>query len=246
MSDVTVSPQVQSVTVSPVTQAITVTVPYSNTATVATLNDLSDVTVTSVGTGYILRATGSEWYSVLGSTYFSQVGHLHSQSDVTGLVAFVSGTNTTLTDLQDQISQNSLDISTLQSTYPAHTSASSVRTSTTTLSTSAWTSLGSFSLTAGTWMVMSTVTVQHSTSTASTAIRINSSSTTYGSTEGRTSASSANLSLSCNALITLTGTTTIEHSAICSATTTTVQFQTSLPSGTVVGGATQVIAVRIA
>lgn len=242
MSDVTVTPQVQSITVSPVTQAVTVTVPYTAIA----LADLSDVTVSSVGTGYILRATGSEWYSVLGTTFFSAVGHQHAQSDVTGLVAFVSSTNTTLSDLQDQISQNSLDISTLQSAYPAITNASSVRTNAQGLSTSAWTGLGSMTLAAGTWLVMSTVTVQHGTGTEKVAIRINSSSTTYASTEGRTPAANVNLSLSCNAIVTLASSTVIEHSAICGNTTTTVQYQTSLPSGTVVGGATQVIAIRIA
>jgi hypothetical protein len=296
MSDLTVSVTNQTVTVSPSTQALTVTVPYSNTATVSSLDDLSDVALVGAANGYILRYNGTAWSGVPGSTYFAAASHTHPQSDVTGLVAFVSNTNTTLTDQADQIAQNGFDISNLQafdatlgnaatlnfnvagdatatqavrgndtrltnartptahvhsysditSGYPALTSSSSQRASTITLSTSAWTSLGSVSLAAGTWLVQSTVTVQHTSATGIIAIRIANGSTVYASTEGRTPASNVNLSLSCSAIVTLSGSATVTHEGVTSATTSTVQYQTSLISGSQALGATYMTAVRIA
>jgi hypothetical protein len=296
MSDITVSVVNQTVTVSPSTQALTVTVPYSNTATVSSIDDLSDVALVGVGNGYILRHNGTAWSGVPGSTYFAAASHTHPQSDVTGLVAFVSNTNTTLLDQSDMIGQAQFDISNLQafdatlgtaatlsfnvagdatstqavrgndsrltnartptshvhsyaditSGYPALTSASSQRTTTITLSTSAWTSLGSVSLAAGTWLVQSTVTAQHSSATGIIAIRIANGATVYASTEGRTPASNVNLSLSCSAIVTLASSATITHEGATSATTSTVQFQTSLISGTQAAGATYMTAVRIA
>ena len=296
MSDITVSVVNQTVTVSPSTQALTVTVPYSNTATISSLDDLSDVSVGVAISGNILRHNGSYWVNTPGTSHFAAASHTHAQADVTGLVAFVSNTNTTLTDQADAIGQAQFDISNLQtfdatlgtaatlnfnvagdatstqavrgndsrltnartptshvhsyaditSGYPALTSASSQRTSTITLSTSSWTSLGSVSLAAGTWLVQSTVTAQHSSATGVIAIRIANGSTVYASTEGRTPASNVNLSLSCSAIVTLASSATITHEAVTNAVTSTVQFQTSLITGTPVGGATYMTAVRIA
>lgn len=290
MSDVTVSPVVQSMSVSPTTQSVTVSVPFAST--VNSLTDLSDVTVAAAGSGYILRHDGTEFKSVLGTGYFSAVGHQHTASDVTGLVSFQNAVNASLLDHSDRLdgidstlagyptfgTAAALDFNVagnatatqvvrggdtrltdartptshvhsyadITSGYPALSYASAQRVTTQTLSTSSWTSLGSVSLAAGTWFVTSTVTVQHSSATASTAIKIASSTTNYAATEGRTPASNVNLSLSCSAIITLTGTTSIDHYGICSATTTTVQYLTSLPSGNTVGGSTYLAAVRIA
>jgi len=249
MSDVTVSVVNQVVTVSPSTQALTVTVPYSNTATVSALDDLSDVALVGVGNGYILRHNGTAWSGVPGSTYFAAASHTHAQSDVTGLVAFVSSTNSTLLDQADMISQAQFDISTLQSAYPALSNLSSIRTSTLSI-TSSWLTMGDLTLTAGTWLVQSTCTAQHSTGTALIATKLATAATggtIYASTEARTAASNKNLSISCQAIVTVTGSTTVSHYVTSdTASGGTVQYQTSIASGALASGATQITAVRIA
>jgi len=262
MSDLTVSVTNQTVTVSPSTQALTVTVPYSNTATVSSLDDLSDVAFVGVANGYILRYNGTAWSGVPGSTYFAAASHTHPQSDVTGLVTFVSNTNSTLLDQADLIGQAQFDISALQTAPPAHThsysdimsgypsltSAQNVLSgSTVSLCNSTCTSLGSVTLAAGTWLVQSTVTVQHSTGTEKVATRIGTSSSTYASTEQRTAAANINMSMALASVITIASSTTIHHYGIATSSTgTSVQYQTSIPSGSVVSSATLINAVRIA
>jgi hypothetical protein len=55
------------------------------------------------------------------------------------------------------------------------------------------------------------------------------------------------MSLSCQAIVTLTGSTTVSH-YVTSGTGSggTVQYQTSIASGALASGATQITAVRIA
>ena len=249
MSDITVSVVNQTVTVSPSTQALTVTVPYSNTATISSLDDLSDVSVGVAISGNILRHNGSYWVNTPGTTYFAAASHTHAQADVTGLVLFVSNTNTTLTDQADLISQAQFDISNLQSAYPALSSLSSVRTSTLSI-TSSWLTMGDLTLTAGTWLVQSTCTAQHSTGTALVATKLATAATggtIYASTEARTAASNKNLSISCQAIVTVSSSTTVSHYVTSDAASGgTVQYQTSIASGALASGATQITAVRIA
>lgn len=249
MSDITVSVVNQTVTVSPSTQALTVTVPYSNTATVSSLDDLSDVSVGVAISGNILRHNGSYWVNTPGTTHFAAASHTHAQADVTGLVAFVSNTNTTLTDQGDAIGQAQFDISTLQSAYPALSSLSSIRTSTLSI-TSSWLTMGDLTLTAGTWLVQSTCTAQHSTGTALVATKLATAATggtIYASTEARTAAANKNLSISCQAIVTVSSSTTVSHYVTSDQSSGgTVQYQTSIASGALASGATQITAVRIA
>jgi hypothetical protein len=431
MSDVTVSIVQQSVTVAPVVQSLTIG--GLGSASPMALDDLTDVTMVGTANGYILRYNGTAWSGVPGSTYFAGASHTHPQSDVTGLVAFVSNTNTTLLDQADMISQAQFDISNLQSFdatlgtaatlnfnisgdatstqvvrggdsrltnartptahthvaadvtdatatgktiltssasvarttlglgtssvvdvpaagnatsaqvvlgtdtrltdsrtpsahthiadnisdattygkqllqagsvaiqrgylglgtsalldvpsagnatsgqvvkgndgrlsdartptahvhsysditsgYPALTSAQNVLSgSTVSLNNSTWTSLGSVTLAAGTWLVQSTVTVQHSTGTEKVATRIGTSSSTYASTEQRTAAANINMSMALASVITIASSTAIHHYGISATSTgTAVQYQTSIPSGSVVSSATLINAVRIA
>ena len=119
--------------------------------------------------------------------------------------------------------------------------------STISLNATTWTSLGSLTLAAGTWLVQSTVTVQHTSSTEKVATRIGTSATTYASTEQRTAASNINMSMALASVITIASSTTIHHYGISgTATGTVVQYQTSIPSGSVVSSATIINAVRIA
>ena len=431
MSDVTVSIVQQSVTVAPVVQSLTIR-GLGSAASMA-LDDLTDVTLVGVGNGYILRHNGTAWSGVPGSSYFAAASHTHAQADITGLVTFVTNTNSTLLDQADIISQSQFDISNLQtfdatlgtaatlnfniagdatstqvvrggdsrltnartptshthvaadvtdstatgrtiltssaaasrttlglgtssvldvpaagnatsaqvvlgtdtrltdsrtpsahthiadnitdattygkqllqaasvaiqrgylglgtsalldvassgnatsgqvvkgndtrltdartptthvhsygditSGYPALTSAQNVLSgSTVSLNATTWTSLGSLTLAAGTWLVQSTVTVQHTSSTEKVATRIGTSATTYASTEQRTSASNVNMSMALASVITIASSTTIHHYGISgTATGTVVQYQTSIPSGSVVSSATIINAVRIA
>ena len=249
MSDITVSVVNQTVTVSPSTQALTVTVPYSNTATVSSIDDLSDVALVGVGNGYILRHNGTAWSGVPGSSYFAAASHTHAQADITGLVTFVTNTNSTLLDQADMISQAQFDISNLQSAYPALSSLSSIRTNTLSI-TSSWLTMGDLTLTAGTWLVQSTCTAQHSTGTALIATKLATAATggtMYASTEARTAASNKNVSISCQAIVTVSSSTTVSHYVTSdNASGGTVQYQTSIASGALASGATQITAVRIA
>jgi len=261
MSDVTVSPTTQSLTVTPSVQSLTVTVPYSNTATVSSLDDLSDVALVGVANGYILRYNGTAWSGVPGSSYFAAASHTHPQSDVTGLVGFVSNTNTTLTDQADQIAQAQFDISTLQTAPPAHTHSYAhitsgypaltyaqniLGTDNTSISTSAFTLVGTgLSLAAGTWLVSSTMTISHSSTSATTVIRIASSGgTVYASTEARNPATAnQSVSESTCCVVVLGSTTTVQHECRTSASTATVKASTTTATSI---NATILTAVRIA
>jgi len=128
--------------------------------------------------------------------------------------------------------------------YATNTAAATVSVSTT-----GYSLIGSrLSLAAGTWLVNSTITVSHTTSTDLTGFRIASNDATpvvYASTEARTVASADNMSVSMSTIIVLAATKSIGHEARAATSGTTVQIQTSAASGTS-PYATQINAIRIA
>ena len=128
--------------------------------------------------------------------------------------------------------------------YATNTAAATVSVSTT-----GYSLIGSrLSLAAGTWLVNSTITVSHTTSTDLTGFRIASNDATpvvYASTEARTVASADNMSVSMSAIIVLAATKSIGHEARAATAGTTVQIQTSATNGTS-PYATQINAIRIA
>ena len=128
--------------------------------------------------------------------------------------------------------------------YATNTAAATVSVSTT-----GYSLIGSrLSLAAGTWLVNSTITVSHTTSTDLTGFRIASNDATpvvYASTEARTVASGDNMSVSMSAIIVLAATKSIGHEARAATAGTTVQIQTSATNGTS-PYATQINAIRIA
>ena len=128
--------------------------------------------------------------------------------------------------------------------YATNTAAATVSVSTT-----GYSLIGSrLSLAAGTWLVNSTITVSHTSSTDLTGFRIASNDATpvvYASTEARTVASGDNMSVSMSAIIVLAATKSIGHEARAATAGTTVQIQTSATNGTS-PYATQINAIRIA
>jgi hypothetical protein len=128
--------------------------------------------------------------------------------------------------------------------YATNTAAATVSVSTT-----GYSLIGSrLSLAAGTWLVNSTITVSHTTSTDLTGFRIASNDATpvvYASTEARTVASGDNMSVSMSTIIVLAATKSIGHEARAVTAGTTVQIQTSAANGTS-PYATQINAIRIA
>jgi len=128
--------------------------------------------------------------------------------------------------------------------YATNTAAATVSVSTT-----GYSLIGSrLSLAAGTWLVNSTITVSHTTSTDLTGFRIASNDATpvvYASTEARTVASADNMSVSMSTIIVLAAAKSIGHEARAATTGTTVQIQTSATNGTS-PYATQINAIRIA
>ena len=128
--------------------------------------------------------------------------------------------------------------------YATNTAAATVSVSTT-----GYSLIGSrLSLAAGTWLVNSTITVSHATSTDLTGFRIasnDSAPVVYASTEARTVASNDNMSVSMSAIIVLAATKSIGHEARAATAGTTVQIQTSATNGTS-PYATQINAIRIA
>jgi len=128
--------------------------------------------------------------------------------------------------------------------YATNTAAATVSVSTT-----GYSLIGSrLSLAAGTWLVNSTITVSHTTSTDLTGFRIASNDATpvvYASTEARTAASGDNMTVSMSTIIVLAATKSIGHEARAATSGTTVQIQTSATNGTS-PYATQINAIRIA
>ncbi len=61
---------------------------------VAVLDDLTDVTITSATDGDILRHNGSTWVDELGEHHFSPSGHQHTASEITDFYPEASGTVT--------------------------------------------------------------------------------------------------------------------------------------------------------
>lgn len=128
--------------------------------------------------------------------------------------------------------------------YATNTAAATVSVSTT-----GYSLIGSrLSLAAGTWLVNSTITVSHTTSTDLTGFRIASNDATpvvYASTEARTAASGDNMCVSMTTIMVLAATKSIGHEARAVTAGTTVQIQTSAANGTS-PYATQLNAIRIA
>lgn len=89
---IVVTPQVTRVTVAP-----------GGGTGVAKLDDLSDVRLTSLANGYVLRYDGTEWISVASSTFLAAATHTHAQSDITGLSTQFSLITTQISDINDQI-----------------------------------------------------------------------------------------------------------------------------------------------
>jgi hypothetical protein len=111
-----------------------------------------------------------------------------------------------------------------------------------------WNLIGStLTLTAGTWLVNSTVTLSHSTSTDDVAVRVASTAgDVYGSSEQRTAASNANMNISVTAIVTVaSGTKSVGHYARCVNSGTTVKVTTSSVNGSSVN-ATIINAIQIA
>ena len=111
-----------------------------------------------------------------------------------------------------------------------------------------WNLIGStLTLTAGTWLVNSTVTLSHSTSTDDVAVRIASTAgDVYGSSEQRTAASNANMNISVTAIVTVaSGTKSVGHYARCVNSGTTVKVTTSSANGSS-ANATIINAIQIA
>ncbi len=89
---IVVTPQVTRVTVAP-----------GGGTGVAKLDDLSDVRMTGLANGYVLRYDGTEWISVPSSSWFAAASHTHAQSDITGLSTQFSLFSTQITDINDQL-----------------------------------------------------------------------------------------------------------------------------------------------
>ena len=87
---IVVTPQVTRVTVAP-----------GGGTGVAKLDDLSDVRLTSLANGYVLRYDGTEWISVASSTFLAAASHTHAQSDITGLSTTFALISTQITDIND-------------------------------------------------------------------------------------------------------------------------------------------------
>ena len=89
---IVVTPQVTRVTVAP-----------GGGTGVAKLDDLSDVRLTGLANGYVLRYDGTEWISVPSSSWFAAASHTHAQSDITGLSTQFSVISTQISDINDQL-----------------------------------------------------------------------------------------------------------------------------------------------
>lgn len=89
---IVVTPQVTRVTVAP-----------GGGTGVAKLDDLSDVRMTGLANGYVLRYDGTEWISVPSSSWFSAASHTHAQTDITGLSTQFSVIATQINDINDQL-----------------------------------------------------------------------------------------------------------------------------------------------
>lgn len=70
------------------------------TATVAALNDITNVTITSNTAGEILKWSGSAWINnTLAEAGISATGHTHTESDITDLGSYITASSTdTLTN----------------------------------------------------------------------------------------------------------------------------------------------------
>lgn len=90
-----------SVTVSPQVTRVTV-IPGGGTG-IAKLDDLSDVRVSSVANGSVLRHDGTEFVSVPSSSWFAAATHTHAQADIIGLSGQFSLISTQISDINDQI-----------------------------------------------------------------------------------------------------------------------------------------------
>lgn len=115
-------------------------------------------------------------------------------------------------------------------TPPTITSLQNIATVAVTCTANTWNLIGStLTLTAGTWLVNSTVTLSHSTSTDDVAVRIASTAgDVYGSSEQRTAASGANMNVSITAIVTVaSGTKSVGHYARCANSGTTVKVTTN-------------------
>jgi hypothetical protein len=132
---------------------------------------------------------------------------------------------------------------------PSISSAQNVAAATVSCTAGAWNLAGSrLTLTAGTWLIQSTITVQHSTATEVVAFRIASNDATpviYASTEAKTSAVDANMSVSMSVIAVLSATKSIGHEVRSPNAGTTVQIATSSTNGSS-AYATVINAIQIA
>jgi hypothetical protein len=87
---IVVTPQVTRVTVAP-----------GGGTGVAKLDDLSDVRMTGLANGYVLRYDGTEWLSVPSSSWFAAASHTHAQTDITGLSTQFTVIATQINDIND-------------------------------------------------------------------------------------------------------------------------------------------------
>jgi hypothetical protein len=87
---IVVTPQVTRVTVAP-----------GGGTGVAKLDDLSDVRLTGLANGYVLRYDGTEWISVPSTSWFAAASHTHAQTDIVGLSTQFSAITTQISDIND-------------------------------------------------------------------------------------------------------------------------------------------------